>query len=147
MELHTTKAASNVVMEGVWSAHQTTSHMKLAFTADTTTPNSSERRATWASSRVTESHLDHHHHQLLLLVHACDDKRWKSTAFLICAFVNVDPSTIGIWKIVLLLIAMCWLKCKFLFIPEYQIFYKTWETKGISFVFIHLCFQFYWCRP
>lgn len=44
MELHTTKAASNVVMEGVPSAHQTTLHMKVTSTADTTIPNSSERR-------------------------------------------------------------------------------------------------------
>lgn len=46
MELHTTKAASNVVMEGVRSAHRTMLHTKVISTADTITPNSSEKRVT-----------------------------------------------------------------------------------------------------
>lgn len=53
MELLTTKAVSNVPMEGVWSAHLTTLHMRVASTASTTIPNSSRKKETWASLRVT----------------------------------------------------------------------------------------------
>jgi len=52
MELLTTKAASNASTEDVQLAHQTTLHMKVASTANTTTTNLSRKRETWANLRV-----------------------------------------------------------------------------------------------
>ena len=52
MELLTTQAASNASTEDVQLAHQTTLHMKVASTANTTTTNLSRKRETWANLRV-----------------------------------------------------------------------------------------------